>query len=437
MSRRTQFDCDVLVIGAGPAGIAACVSAAELGAKVILVDDNPQPGGQIWRAAAAGHSPYGREAQRWMRRLRESGATMLFSTRVVARLAENQVLAEDESAAAEISFRNAICATGGRELLLPFPGWTLPNVFAAGGLQALVKSGYPVEQKRIVVAGTGPLLLAVAAFLKSSGARIEGIYEQSTWSCLAGFAASLITRPTMLGAALNYGLRLRSVPLRCGWWPVAAEGGDCVRALTVTDGTMKKTVVCELVACGFHLVPNTELQASFGCALEGNRVRTDQWQRTSSPGIFSVGESTGIGGVDLALVEGQIAGLTAAGDQGGAERLFGKRNALAKWGRTMDHAFALRPDLKQLPQADTIVCRCEDVRWSALRGQGAFRPAKLYTRCGMGPCQGRVCGAALRFLLGWESESTRPPVYPARLSTLIREPALPKTQPVSSQGAHG
>src|SRR5450631_275760 len=136
MSRRRELVCDVLVIGAGPGGIAACVSAAESGANVILVDDNAFPGGQIWRAStneSARRGALDRDASFWLGRLRECGATLLSSTRVVAHLGEGLVLAESESEAIEITFRSAILATGAREFLLPFPGWTLPNVFAAGG----------------------------------------------------------------------------------------------------------------------------------------------------------------------------------------------------------------------------------------------------------------------------------------------------------------
>lgn len=425
MSSRIELACDVLVVGAGPAGIAACVCAAEAGKKVILVDDNPEPGGQIWRTAAveALHGgTHRQEAAFWFQRLRRCDVHLLSSTRIVAHLAEKLALAENESKAIEISFASAILATGARELVLPFPGWTLPNVFAPGGLQALVKSGFPVDGKRVVVAGTGPLLLAVAAFLKSKGARIAGVYDQAPWGRIISFAGSVLKRPTMFLAALTYGASLRSSPYRCGWWPISAAGVDRLQSVTVTNGTQVKTIECDMLACGFHLVPNTELQSAFGCALTDGKAQVDEWQRTSADGVFSVGESTGIGGLDLALVEGQIAGLAAAGKSDHAMQLFPKRNSLQDSARAMDRAFALRPELRHLAQPDTIVCRCEDVRWSSLQGQQSPRPARLYTRCGMGPCQGRVCGAALQFLSGWKSAGTRPPVYPVRLSTLIREP---------------
>ena len=424
MSKKIELACDILVAGAGPAGIAAAVSAAESGARVIIVDDNLFPGGQIWRAAtgeAVHTAPHSRDAEHRIGRLRECGATLLSSTRVVARLAEGLVLAESESEAIEIRFRRVILATGARELVLPFPGWTLPNVFAAGGLQALVKSGFPVREKRIVVAGTGPLLLAVAAFLKSHGAVIEGVFEQSPWARVVRFACSLIARPAMLWSGLGYGARLLGSPYRCGWWPVSAHGFDRVNSLTVTDGSRVMTIDCDLVACGFHLVPNTELQSGFGCALTEGGVKVDESQETSVSDVFSVGETTGIGGVELALAEGEIAGLVAAGKMDRAIPLIGKRRLLARMAQAMDRAFALRPELRDLPKPDTVVCRCEDVRWSALGRERSLRAAKLHTRCGMGPCQGRICGAALHFLSGWRNESVRPPVYPVRLSTLIRE----------------
>lgn len=425
MRRRTELECNVLVVGAGPAGIAAAARAAEAGAKVILVDDNPLPGGQIWRAAVA-ETAYSESTMRgatlWLQRLDACGARLLMSTRVVAYIAQGVVLAENDGEAIEIAFQKAILATGARELVLPFPGWTLPNVFAAGGLQALVKSGFPVQGKRIAVAGTGPLLLAAAAFLQSRGAQIVGIYEQSSWSHLTQFAASLLKRPSLLWSALGYSAALRNVPYRCGWWPISADGDDRLRSLTVTNGTRRKTLRCDLVACGFHLAPSTELQSAFGCELITHKVKVDEWQQTSIDRVFSAGESAGVGGVELALIEGQIAGLTAAGRKKEAAFLFSRRDTLRKFARVMDRTFALRAELRRLAQPDTIVCRCEDVRWSALHTQRSFRSAKLHTRCGMGPCQGRICGTALRFLSDWTSEPARPPVYPVRLSTLIREP---------------
>ena len=158
--------CDVLVVGGGPAGIAAATRAAERGLKTVLVDDNLQLGGQIWRAPAGRPLELNRQATVWIDKLKDSKATIHLENRVVARVSERQVLVEGKSGAKEISYGDLIIATGARERFLPFPGWTLPNVTGAGGLQALVKGGLPVSRKKIVVAGSGPTVAGSRRILK-------------------------------------------------------------------------------------------------------------------------------------------------------------------------------------------------------------------------------------------------------------------------------
>jgi D-hydroxyproline dehydrogenase subunit alpha len=281
-----------------------------------------------------------------------------------------------------------------------------------------------VRGQRVVVAGSGPLLFAAAAFLQCQKAAVVGIFEQSPISRLARFTAHMVARPAVLSEALRYKMELLAVPYHCGWWPVAAEGDEKVHAISISNGRETKKIVCDMVACSFHLVPNTELPSTFGCRIARGIVETNDWQQTSVENIFSAGETTGVAGVDAALIEGRIAGYCAAGKREHAARLLPQRRKLQRWGRAVERAFALRPELKNLPQADTVICRCEDVPWSALQGANDARQARLYTRCGMGPCQGRICGAALRFLLGWHGDGwtgdlVRPPVFPVRTSTLI------------------
>ena len=179
-----------------------------------------------------------------------------------------------------------------------------------------------------------------------------------------------------------------------------------------------KTVSCDYMACGFHLVPNTELAELLGCRVRDRVVQADDLQQTSVPGIFCAGEPTGVGGLELALVEGQIAGLAAGGRAESAHPLFGERKKLRSFARALDRAFALRPELQSLPRPETIVCRCEDVSYLRLAQQHSWRAAKLQTRCGMGPCQGRVCGPATRFLFNWSPDSVRPPIFPTRCENL-------------------
>ncbi len=147
----------------------------------------------------------------------------------------------------------------------------------------------------------------------------------------------------------------------------------------------------------------------------------DELQQTSIEKVFCAGECTGIGGLDLSLVEGEIAGYAASGQTNRARRLFPARENARRFARSLETAFALRDELKHLPEPDTIVCRCEDVPFHKLKNALSFRAAKLHTRCGMGPCQGRVCGPATEFLFGWRTESIRPPVFPARVGSLTFE----------------
>ena len=147
-------------------------------------------------------------------------------------------------------------------------------------------------------------------------------------------------------------------------------------------------------------------------------MRIDDFQRTSVAKVFCAGEPTGIAGVELSLVEGEIAGLAAAGRIAEASSLFGKREKLRLFAKRLDRTFRLRSELTNLPQPETIVCRCEDVRYSHLRDHISWRAAKLQTRCGMGACQGRVCGPATQFLFKWNPDSVRPPIFPARIESL-------------------
>jgi hypothetical protein len=196
----------------------------------------------------------------------------------------------------------------------------------------------------------------------------------------------------------------------------AEEQGGALRA-TLTDGAREWTWDCDVLACGYGLVPNLELPRLLGCAIEGERVLTDAAQATSVPGILAAGELGGIAGVDHALATGAIAGLAAAG-RGVPQALARRREAERRFGERLARAFALRGELRALAGADTPVCRCEDVPLGRCSGAASLREAKLATRAGMGPCQGRVCGPALSFLHGWPPDATRPPLTPAPIGVL-------------------
>lgn len=426
---------DILVVGAGPAGLAAAhaAAAAAPSARIAVVDDNPLAGGQIWRGGVGGQpEQQGAQDKRaralWSELQAAPNVTFMLQHRVLYAPADGQLLVQSPGAAAVLHYQRLIIATGARELLLPFPGWTLPGVTGAGGLQALAKGGYPVAGKRVVVAGSGPLLLAVAATLAERGAHVVAIAEQAATPQLARFAFGLLATPSKIAQALKLWRSLRGIPYYRDSYVTAASGPDFVRSVELHSGGGTQTIACDYLACGYGLVPNPELAMALGCAIAPathpapQTVQTDTWQQTTVPGIYCAGEGTGVGGVDKALAEGRIAGLAAAGRQDLALPFISTRSRWQGFARRLARAFALRPEIRALADDSTIVCRCEDVCHGELRQHDSWRSAKLHTRCGMGPCQGRICGSATATLYGWRPDSVRVPITPARVDSIIIHP---------------
>src|SRR5579862_2772643 len=178
MSSFRPNEFDVLVVGGGPAGMAAAISASQCGVRVGIVDDNPTLGGQIWRRSFEDSQPD--EAAQWQQAIQARPSTILCGKKIVHQPEPGVLVAEGVDDRCELRYRNLILATGARERFLPFPGWTLPNVMGAGGLDALVRGGLPIAGKRVLIAGTGPLLLAAAAELCERGAKVVGLCEQAT-----------------------------------------------------------------------------------------------------------------------------------------------------------------------------------------------------------------------------------------------------------------
>lgn len=422
-----SMDAEVLVVGSGPAGISAATIAAAHGRDVLLLDDNLAPGGQIWREATTARSEDPDEAKRKaLFSLRASGARVWSGWRVFDVPRERTLRAVEDSGheaqTLDVCYQSLVLATGARERFLPFPGWTLPGVFGAGGLQALARGGFSVSGKRIVIAGTGPLLLPVAAHLRQMGARVTTVAEQASRAELARFSAWLSRQPGKLLEGLQYRAATGGSKYKIGCWPLAALGDEKLDAVRLTDGERIWEEPCELLGCSFHLVPNIELPSLLGCSIEGGFVAVDDLQQTSVHNIYAAGELTGIAGLESALVTGIIAGLGAARKTDDIKPLLRRREKLRSFVERLDAAFALRPELLRLAQPDTIVCRCEDITHASLTAYDNWTDAKRQTRCGMGPCQGRVCGPATQALFGWHTGSVRPPLFPVPLSAMGARP---------------
>jgi NADPH-dependent 2,4-dienoyl-CoA reductase/sulfur reductase-like enzyme len=403
-------EVDVAIVGAGPAGLAAAVAAAEAGRRVLVIDQSPRAGGQIWRHRDEGS--LGRVPRALLARVASAGVTILTGTTVVDAMTPRQLLVDGADGVEVIDTGTLVLATGARERFLPFPGWTLPGVAGVGGLQALLKGGVSFRGKRIVLAGTGPLLIAVAAALADAGARLVLVAEQAPRRRVARFALHALSDVGRLRDAVRYRWAFARTPYLTDAWVVAAHGDTQLRSVEVRTGRGTRTVECDWLGCAAGLVPTTELARLLGCSVESDRVLVDTMQATSVDGVWAAGECTGVKGDAAALAEGEIAGRAAAGDERGATSaaLVRSRDDGRELGARMDAAFALRPELLNLAAPDTIVCRCEDVRRDAIDPAWTPRQAKLWTRVGMGACQGAVCGPACSALFGWPPNTVRAPL---------------------------
>lgn len=405
------------IVGSGPAGLSAAHAAIAAGAEVCLIDDNAHAGGQIWRGGPGSWSD-SRAASMWKDLRAHPHFTLMQGAQAVAGIDGDALVLETEEGGACLRFERLVLCSGARERFLPFPGWTLPGVTGAGGLQALIKGGVPLRGRKLVIGGSGPLLLATAATALAAGAEVASIVEFQPRAVLAGFAAGLALRHRdKLRQALGLFARLRAIPYLAGARIVEAKGEASLHSVVVETRGGRREYRCDFLAAGFGLLPNTELGQAFGCAIEIGAIQVDGQQQTSRPNVWAAGECTGIGGVDKALAEGRIAALGALGLPPSARDLRAARRA-RDFAALLARHFALGPELKQLCRPDTIVCRCEDVRAGDLGGHPDWRTAKLATRVGMGPCQGRTCAPACGFLFGWEPQAPRLPIMPARAGTL-------------------
>ncbi|WP_405452626.1 FAD-dependent oxidoreductase [Streptomyces achromogenes] len=457
------------VVGAGPAGLAAALTAAAQGVRVLLVDAAEQAGGQLYRQPAAGARPRRPRAPHHGRRTWERLRTGLDRHRAAGRITHLTghhvwcVAGEYGSAGFTVyALRGpgqeegvtvradaVVLATGGYERVLPFPGWTLPGVVTAGGAQAMLKGQLALPGRTAVVAGTGPLLLPVAAGLAAAGARVAALVESAGPAELARRAPALAAQPGKLAEGAGYAARLlrHGVRVLTRHTVLAAHGAERLEAVTVAaldrtgrpyPGTARR-VRCDTLAVGHGLLPHTDLAETLGCALSGTAVRVDAEQRTDVPGVWAAGETTGVGGAALALAEGHIAGHSAAA------RLYGtvpdpRRWAAADRARTRARAFAAALDAVYAPPSgwadrlpdETVVCRCEEVTAGRVReavgtlGAGDARTVKLLTRAGMGWCQGRMCGPAVAGLTACPLDPGRRPfARPVPLGVLA---GLPDTE---------
>ncbi|MEX2644277.1 MAG: NAD(P)/FAD-dependent oxidoreductase [Acetobacterales bacterium] len=431
---------ELIVLGGGPAGMAAATAAADRGVDTVIIDENAAPGGQVYRSMPASFRIADREAlgpdhaigDRLRSALESSGARTAFGHRVWSAAHTEggfRMEAVWSGGRAEWNAGRLVAAPGTTERLLPFPGWTTPGVIGLAGATILLKAQRMLPGKAVVVAGAGPLVMAVAASINKGGGKVAAVAD------LASPGEWLAAMPRMTGRAdlLVRGLgwmraiRAAGVPVLFRHAVRAAEGAGALEAVTLgpvdREGHPKEGQLrrfgCDALAIGYGLVPSTEVSRLMGAehrfdALRGGWAPVrDVEGATSVPGFHVAGDAGGIGGAAVAEVAGRLAGLAVARDLGridaaGHQQEAGPlRAALAKadrFGATMARMMRPRPGLLDICTPDTVVCRCEDVTRAEVEqviaaGALEFNQLKQWSRCGMGPCQGRMCGEATAMLI--------------------------------------
>lgn len=426
----------LVIVGGGPAGIAAGIEAARAGLSCTLVEEAPRLGGQIyWQipeafsirdAVALGKDLRRGDALRAELREHSDRVTIIPRTTVLGLSPDREIMWAGEKTAGTMRADQVILGTGAHERSVPFPGWTLPGVMTAGGAQRLVKTMQVRPGRRALIAGTGPLLLAVANQLQAAGTEVAAVLETGRHPAWPWFLAKAWGEWSLLKEAFDYwrGLRRAGIPLRFNHTAFEAHGDLEVAAVTygrVDRATWSpireraQQVEVDLLVVGFGLVPNVELARLTGCdhryvhELGGWVPVRSAHMETTVAAVFAVGDGAGIRGAQVAAVEGRIAGITAAERAGllrpaEAERrrapFLARLKALLRVRTVLDEMSWIRPGLDELATPETIVCRCEEVALAEVQaalehGARDLQAVKLFTRLGMGPCQGRNCAPAM------------------------------------------
>ncbi len=449
---------DIIIIGAGPAGLSAAITAAGYGLDVLIVDEQPSPGGQIYRnierASDPARSILGPDYNRGLtlvERFRAGQAEYLGNAIVWRIDQDGNICFSHQGQSREIHARQIIIATGAMERPVPFAGWTLPGVMGVGAVDANFKSSGMVPRGPVVMAGSGPLLLATAGYLINCGVAVTAVLETTDpaniRSCLTAVPKAL-RRPDYLLKGLGMIVNLQRSGIRHvrGVTEYQAHGTDCLDHVSYKASGASGTLEAGVLLVHEGIVPRSDLTRQAGLAHLWDPVQRCWYPKTGTFGCTEL-KTIHVAG-DGAFVHGgisaQFKGALAALDIAASLKAISRRKKTAAIRRIkqglyrelaprpfVDALYQPRPNLYSLPP-DTLICRCEavtagDIRQAIAEGCRDPNEIKAMTRCGMGPCQSRMCGHALAEITAdflklethdINSLSIRPPVRNISLAEL-------------------
>ncbi len=450
---------DLLVVGGGPAGLAAVAEAASLGLEVALVDERPTLGGQIFKQpglVVRDHSALGRDHLRGralIEAAERSGARLLTRTSCVSLRGTEAVLVESGGRARTVAAERILLAPGAHDRPVVFPGWTLPGVITAGGAQTLVKTQRVSPGERVLFAGSGPLALAFPAQLRHHGVNVVAALEAGPpprTRDLVRIAAAGRGNVSLLRDAARYRVELvrGRVPFRYRRIIVRAEGRDRVEAVVhaavdpdwrVRPGTEERVEV-DTLCVGYGFFPSVELMRLAGCELRydenlgGPVAVVDDWMRTTVPGISAAGDGAGVAGSYVAIDEGRLAALGIVEDAVRAAPIRRRLARRRRFQQALSRMHRIGPGIYELATSDTVVCRCEEVTRAelerAIDASADVNVVKGFTRATMGLCQGRSCQRQIAALIAARHGRTiadlpfatpRSPVRPVPLTAVADE----------------
>jgi NADPH-dependent 2,4-dienoyl-CoA reductase/sulfur reductase-like enzyme len=450
---------DLAVLGAGPAGANAALAAAGHGLSVAVIDENAAAGGQVWRAPAPSVARDDADAQDGaaLRQLLAASSVRHLDSATAWLIAREDAWRIDivrHGVSDTVTADALIIATGAHERVMPFPGWTLPGVIGLAAATILLKANGVLPGRRTVIAGCGPLLSLVAAAILKAGGTVAAVVDLASRAEWLGALPALAARPDLLARGALWRARIAAarVPMFHRHGVIAADGTDTLGAVLLgrvdaegrrVPGAPIVTIAADALAIGHGLVPDTaatrllRLRHRYDPA-SGWVADRDAGLAASADLLWLAGEVGGIGGAAVAALQGRLAGLAAARALGRsvAEADIGRIQAgIARAGRAaaaMAWMMRPRPAMADAITPDTIVCRCEDVSRAVIdaaiaAGAHDLNQVKQWTRCGMGPCQGRMCGEAAASLLaphvgGREDVlpwTGRPPLRPVSADDLL------------------